>query len=950
MPPAASLEPARDEGHSPSNLKRTLDRLNAQTSSRSKSPPGPGSGLELFPSIYSLWSQLRQDFQRASPDDTAGQSFAAFALDKVERRVLIIVLDDEFTAELQRVTSCHDIAYRLNAVAIRWAASASTFFFLFGYDSVCRRVAIDALNNLLKDQPETTLVQLYRTFEHVGLTTRRRGNLILRSNQKRQLQLAISSLSATAWVPRDRRTRKKPQDTEIDLQPSPSPAAMEVGTATGEPADHQHIFPALAADIPAEASSHGPAGQTHATDKRGNTRIQRPVTPTSLSTPPRADVDAQTSQSPSEQHQYRDRNPSRTVARAHSASAAPDDRHSSGFLSAGSHQGDSNNSDSYNSDSYDSDYDDNAKTNRNADTILDDHGLSTIMEITEASVLPQHSSPIVNPNPNDTNNNNVNNNSGGHLVEAREAVTPKGSPTVILSRNISLERRLSRLPRNSLKQRKRPCPDFNDSFRFTKKSKNSRRDDNDDDDDADEAVDSIADAAEGETDSDSQASVENSRFEAADTSNLFSELSFVPSPQGAGGLDGDISIMQQAAKDVVIIDDDSGDNHDGDNHDDDNHDSATPPVRTLRATTEAIDGCLHPTSLLKDDIVHACLSMIAVSGPEPWALVDSLVTAKHVTGKPTRVIFRDLTAPAIILPLFVGGNHWTSVLLRQEMSGALQAELYDPMQGDEHTEQAFTQLEAFCCSYYPNSQLTRASLVEMMCPQQPNGYDCGVFVIAVNAHLMAGLALPRQIDRWLWRLIIYAMSKLCCKSVGANGRVDEIKDLFRQRYLESEELSLTRVSPQSLPGPECPVDLTLPYLLQDAIEYSDVVLRWRHQVSEHVSRETKKRVAAWSSALHQIMRVRKIFNKLRAGAGAALTALDDERQRYHLAAGRYAQVALQAGGKIRDDEKEVKLRLKRMDEKRAVLNQSHSACGVVVELLDEANKVLTSRLEEKGSR
>ncbi|GKT82039.1 ulp1 protease family protein [Colletotrichum tofieldiae] len=878
MPPAASLEPARDEGHSPSNLKRTLDRLNAQTSSRSKSPPGPGSGLELFPSIYSLWSQLRQDFQRASPDDTAGQSFAAFALDKVERRVLIIVLDDEFTAELQRVTSCHDIAYRLNAVAIRWAASASTFFFLFGYDSVCRRVAIDALNNLLKDQPETTLVQLYRTFEHVGLTTRRRGNLILRSNQKRQLQLAISSLSATAWVPRDRRTRKKPQDTEIDLQPSPSPAAMEVGTATGEPADHQHIFPALAADIPAEASSHGPAGQTHATDKRGNTRIQRPVTPTSLSTPPRADVDAQTSQSPSEQHQYRDRNPSRTVARAHSASAAPDDRHSSGFLSAGSHQGDSNNSDSYNSDSYDSDYDDNAKTNRNADTILDDHGLSTIMEITEASVLPQHSSPIVNPNPNDTNNNNVNNNSGGHLVEAREAVTPKGSPTVILSRNISLERRLSRLPRNSLKQRKRPCPDFNDSFRFTKKSKNSRRDDNDDDDDADEAVDSIADAAEGETDSDSQASVENSRFEAADTSNLFSEL------------------------------------------------------------------------LLKDDIVHACLSMIAVSGPEPWALVDSLVTAKHVTGKPTRVIFRDLTAPAIILPLFVGGNHWTSVLLRQEMSGALQAELYDPMQGDEHTEQAFTQLEAFCCSYYPNSQLTRASLVEMMCPQQPNGYDCGVFVIAVNAHLMAGLALPRQIDRWLWRLIIYAMSKLCCKSVGANGRVDEIKDLFRQRYLESEELSLTRVSPQSLPGPECPVDLTLPYLLQDAIEYSDVVLRWRHQVSEHVSRETKKRVAAWSSALHQIMRVRKIFNKLRAGAGAALTALDDERQRYHLAAGRYAQVALQAGGKIRDDEKEVKLRLKRMDEKRAVLNQSHSACGVVVELLDEANKVLTSRLEEKGSR
>ncbi|GJC86233.1 hypothetical protein ColLi_09071 [Colletotrichum liriopes] len=928
MPPAASLEPAPDEGHSPNNLKRTLDRLNAQTSSRSKSPPGPGSGLELFPSIYSLWSQLRRDFQRASPDDTAGQSFAAFALDKVERRVLIIVLDDEFTAELQRVASCHDIAYRLNAVALRWAASASTLFFLFGYDSVCRRVAIDALNNLLKDQPETTLVQLYRTFEHVGLATRRRGNLILRSNQKRQLQLAISS------------------HTEIDLQPSsPSPAAMGVGTTTGEPTDHQHILPALATDIPAEASSHGPAGQTHATDKRGNTRIQRP-----LVDPPRADVDAQTSQSPPEQRQYRDRNPPRTVARAHSAGAAPDDRHSSGFLSAGSHQGDSNksdsnNSDSYDSDSYDSDHDDNAKTNHNADTIVDDHGLSTIMEITEASVLPQHSSSIIVPNPNNTNNNNnINNNSGGRLVEAREAVTPKGSPTVILSRNISLERRFSRLPRNSLNQRKRPCPDFNDSFHFTKKSKRSKRD-NDDDDDADEVVDSIADAAEGETDSDSQVSVENSRFEAADTSNLFSDLSFVLSPQGTGGLDGDISIVQQAAKDVVMIDDDSGDNNN-----DDNLDGATPPVRTLRATTEAIDGCLHPTSLLKDDVVHACLSMIAVSGPESWALVDSLVTAKQVTGKPTRVIFRDLTAPAIILPLFVGGNHWTSVLLRQDMSGALQAELYDSMQGDEHTEQAFTQLEAFCCSYYPNSQLTRASLVEMMCPQQPNGYDCGVFVIAVNAHLMAGLALPRQIDRWLWRLIIYAMGKLCCKSVGAVGREDEIKDLFRQRYLESEELSLPRVSPQSLPGPECPVDLTLPYSLQDAIEYSDAVLQWRHQVSEHVSRETKKRVAAWSSALHQAMRVRKIFNKLRAGAGAALTALDDERQRYHLAAGRYAQVALQADGKIREDEKEVKLRLKRMDEKRSVLNQSHSACGVVMELLDEVDKVLTSRLEEKGSR
>jgi len=120
---------------------------------------------------------------------------------------------------------------------------------------------------------------------------------------------------------------------------------------------------------------------------------------------------------------------------------------------------------------------------------------------------------------------------------------------------------------------------------------------------------------------------------------------------------------------------------------------------------------------------------------------------KIITKSTLRLHGEDL----LVIPLNHNNKHWTLAVM-----DVLKAEIevYDSLggEGHNHFRQATETLNRFTQFLYGRSSDWR--ITNVMCPQQANYHDCGVYVVVFAYYRILGLTLPDSIDSELWRKIL----------------------------------------------------------------------------------------------------------------------------------------------------------------------------------------------------
>ncbi|KAL0929310.1 Ulp1 protease family protein [Colletotrichum truncatum] len=264
------------------------------------------------------------------------------------------------------------------------------------------------------------------------------------------------------------------------------------------------------------------------------------------------------------------------------------------------------------------------------------------------------------------------------------------------------------------------------------------------------------------------------------------------------------------------------------------------------------------------ELLH-CMGMILEScGEHYWLLVDSLVTSKKVPSL-DKSTFLGLSQPntTAVLPLFLGGNHWTLVILRRHAS-YVEADFYDSLQNDAHTREAQTQLDGFCRAYLPNLSRPAGYMASMPCAQQSNANDCGVHVIAFLAYLVVQRTAP-AINSSLWRTLITIMTDT---SMAQHGELLSAKDrhrvFFRSQFLDHGDMAPPT---SSIPAPVLKPGRVS---TSEANDFAAKVDEWKKNVVADAANANKERASVWTAAHQQLMRTGHVLQNIGTMAAATL--------------------------------------------------------------------------------
>lgn len=123
-------------------------------------------------------------------------------------------------------------------------------------------------------------------------------------------------------------------------------------------------------------------------------------------------------------------------------------------------------------------------------------------------------------------------------------------------------------------------------------------------------------------------------------------------------------------------------------------------------------------------------------------------------------------------------GHWTlAVIAVKEAS----IDVYDSLTHPRLDELLVSRLEGFAQGRAPQLKAWRTRLAS--CPQQSNGYDCGVHVIANAFFLMTDIPLPETHDCDAWRLVCHALVSNCTDNL-------KLDDLLHFQDADSEHALL----------------------------------------------------------------------------------------------------------------------------------------------------------------
>ncbi|KAK2036230.1 hypothetical protein LZ31DRAFT_636668 [Colletotrichum somersetense] len=249
-----------------------------------------------------------------------------------------------------------------------------------------------------------------------------------------------------------------------------------------------------------------------------------------------------------------------------------------------------------------------------------------------------------------------------------------------------------------------------------------------------------------------------------------------------------------------------------------------------------------------------CLAMITGSSePQPgqpgWLLMDSSVTED--SRKLNNQLFRLMTQSStnIILPLFLSKNHWALGIMRRDRPVSIEVDLYDSLSMKAHDEAARKQLDGFCGRYLSRSTRLPGYIVSIPCAQQSNGNDCGVYVIAFAAYVVAQRTVV-TIDASLWRFIVQVMTDLSDPPPPSSERraiKEYLRQSFQAEFFDHDLLASPRVPVQT------PMLTSTTADVLEFEKYMALVFTCQSRFQAGMRRAVESRLPVWTSAHQQLI-------------------------------------------------------------------------------------------------
>ncbi|KAK2051558.1 hypothetical protein LY76DRAFT_651196 [Colletotrichum caudatum] len=261
-------------------------------------------------------------------------------------------------------------------------------------------------------------------------------------------------------------------------------------------------------------------------------------------------------------------------------------------------------------------------------------------------------------------------------------------------------------------------------------------------------------------------------------------------------------------------------------------------------------------------------------GSPNWRVVDSLATERRVRLDDDTSAALSQDATTCLLPLHVGENHWMLAVLRRDVSGDIEADLYDSLKSASHTEEAKAQLDGLCSQNLMWFKRACSYVTTISCAQQTNCHDCGVYTVAFAAHVVTRHAIPDEIDTRLWRFILDAMTKLETQVPDdLPAAQNRLRTLFQSHYLSQEKLAL----------PKCPVPYPEPpaggrYTIIDAQRHHALVKQWITEIKSCTAERANELFPAWASACQQLGLTMSMLRTMSETTNKALRAMEGSFQ------------------------------------------------------------------------
>ncbi|KAK1974935.1 hypothetical protein LZ30DRAFT_739078 [Colletotrichum cereale] len=808
-----------------------------------------------------LWAPLRAEFNAAAAagivDVTGGDSFPTFLLRHANRTLLAIALDDELAPQLRDIenNTNNRLLSRSSAAHRRWSASRSVFIFVFGSQTVTCRNAIDALNTLRLQRSDLGLVDLSQALDRVPIYkgTTRSGN-IERSDINR-FREALESLCPNAW-PKTKSRKRESTSAEPDAlsrQPSEDAALVPATRRSAkrarlhaplEPTPGTHVerhsaralSPDLESDLDFQSESRLgspalPQGRSHDHKRLPSEKNIEPLHELVQHLPGHGDIP--------DAVQLHARSPS-PVSSLFSRNSPPQDpsptrRSCDSPLPTGpTPLGTETSSRQHRlllDGCADEDLADMSNvtepretgTGLHLSTIVEEEADSSFHPPTAQDIQPR-SSPIAGNNPGGTD---------GTPFSLHPNVTSTRGRRHVLSEQDTQSRE-----RNLIEATGPPePPDTDESFVFTVKKSTGI---------------SVTNATPEEA---------RSRRPSSDQSFLSSNGEIRPqSPQESGVVDlttvatvntiptppGTISSGQS-----IIVQSDS-----------------------TTATNQA-DDSIDNEAWVSGAQLLAALTIIAesssdlqpgVSNPD-WLVIDSLATERRT--RLNDATFAALSqAAGCLLPLHVSRNHWMLAVLRRDVSGDVEVDLYDSLKSASHAKEAKAQLDDFCSQNLGWSKTACSYVTTISCTQQANYHDCGVYTVAFAAHVVTRRAIPEEIDTRLWRFILDVMTKL---ETRPDPTVQQrLRALFESHYLSQKRLALPKCL---VPYPEPPASGR--HTIIEAQKHLALVQQWSIDVRLRTVERANELLPAWTWTCQQLRRTVLMLRTMGEAAKKALRATDD---------------------------------------------------------------------------
>ncbi|KAH7142730.1 hypothetical protein B0J13DRAFT_555990 [Dactylonectria estremocensis] len=221
--------------------------------------------------------------------------------------------------------------------------------------------------------------------------------------------------------------------------------------------------------------------------------------------------------------------------------------------------------------------------------------------------------------------------------------------------------------------------------------------------------------------------------------------------------------------------DDDGDNQHQDDDDraydnnHDNHNTTTPGQNPLRhppllLPPSKLRGDLAPGKRLSDVTVYGLLSVLTAPLSGQFATVDPLIAVSASSSSALSPALSGHAAPTLLVPVFVTADaHWVLAVIHRRAAVAGEAipvvELYDSLPSPAHQCEAARVVNGLYARLFPDDSLQKQpwTIRNRLAPVQHNDFDCGLYVVVVAAHLVAGLGLPATVDAPCWRHLLCAL-------------------------------------------------------------------------------------------------------------------------------------------------------------------------------------------------